>query len=227
MAAASSSTSPSSSSTTDKKDDQEIVLYSYWRSSCSYRVRIALNHKAIPYTYKAVHLVKSQQLEPDYAALNPMKEVPSLLIDGLQLSQSVAILEYLEETRPEPRLLPQDPATRALVRQIVSIVCSDIQPVQNLRVLKYLGEERKVEWAKHWIESGFEGLERVLERSAGSYCVGDEVTLADAVLPPQVYNARRFGVDLDKYPTIKRVEEALMQLPAFQQARPEVQPDAE
>jgi len=206
-----------------------VVLHSYWRSSCSYRVRIALNWKDIPYQYKAVSLLAGDQAKEEYAKLNTMKIVPTLEIDDNVLVQSVAIMEYLEETRPEPPLLPprDQPLERTKVRQIVQLVCADIQPVQNLRVLKMLGDERKTEWAKHWITVGFQGLEKLLEKTAGKYCVGDQVTMADCCLVPQVYNAKRFAIDLSLYPTISRVNTELQQLPAFQAADPANQPDAE
>lgn len=141
-----------------QQEGQEVVLYSYWRSSCSWRVRIALAWKGIPYDYRAVHLVKGEQLSEEYAKKNPMREVPALVIDGHVLNQSVAILEYLEETRPDPPLLPRDPFQRANARKIVNIITADIQPIQNLRVLQKVGEEKKVEWAQHWINLGFKGI---------------------------------------------------------------------
>eukprot|EP01139_Manchomonas_bermudensis_P026015 Amastigsp_a847809_21.p2 type:complete len:211 gc:universal Amastigsp_a847809_21:638-6(-) len=201
------------------------LLYSYWRSSCSWRVRIALAHKGIAYEYSATHLVKKEQRSEDYAALNPSKLVPTLLIDGHTLTQSIAILEYLEETRPEASMLPTEPKARADVRAIVQIIASDTQPLQNLRVLEYIGDEKKAEWAKHWISASFDALEQVLSRTAGRYCVGDCVTFADACLVPQVYNAHRFSVDMSAYPTIVRVEAALRELPAFVAAHPDQQPD--
>lgn len=147
-------------------NDNNVTLYSYWRSSCSWRVRIALAWKGISYEYKAVHLVKGEQMNEEYAAKNPMREVPTLVIDGHVLNQSVAILEYLEETRPEPPLLPNIsyPDRRAAVRKIVNLIAADIQPIQTLRVLNRIGEEgeEKVEWAQHWINFGFRGKYFVL-----------------------------------------------------------------
>jgi maleylacetoacetate isomerase len=218
-----------STATTGQSTD-EVVLYSYWRSSCSYRVRIALAFKQIPYRYHAVNLIKDggEQLKDEYAHLNPMKVVPSLLIDGVVLNQSVAILEYLEETRPGPVSLlpPKDkPVLRARARQIVNIIVADTQPLQNLKVLNMVGEDRKMAWAKHWIQNGLQGVEKVLQETAGKYCVGDQVTFADLALVPQIYNARRFGVDLEPFPIIRRVTEALEQLPEFQAAHPDAQPD--
>eukprot|EP00741_Cyanophora_paradoxa_P004611 tig00000821_g4475.t1 len=207
------------------------VLYSYWRSSSAWRVRIALAVKGIEYEYRAVHLVKGGQRDADFVALNPMKQVPALLIDGLTLTQSAAICEYLEETRPEIPLLPASPADRAAVRQVVNIVASGIQPLQNLVVLQRVeeaqGEAAKKEWARSFIAAGFDALEVLLRRTAGVCCVGDALTLADAFLVPQVYNARRWGVEMAPYPTIARLEAALAELPAFKAAHPSAQPDAE
>mmetsp|Transcript_20343 Transcript_20343/g.34715 ORF Transcript_20343/g.34715 Transcript_20343/m.34715 type:complete len:215 (+) Transcript_20343:49-693(+) len=207
-----------------------IILHSYWRSSCSWRVRIALAHKKIKYQYKAVHLLNDggEQFKPDYVKLNPSKEVPTLEIDGHAICQSVAILEYLEETRPENPLLPTNPIEKAKVRQLVNIVASDTQPVQNLRVLLYAMSKGadKLEWGKHWITKGFEAFEQVVASTAGQYCVGDQVTLADVALVPQVYNANRFGVDMSQFPTINRIHAALEELDAFKAAHPDVQPDA-
>lgn len=184
-----------------------------------------------------MHLLNDggQQLKPDYAAKNPMKELPTLVIDGHTLCQSGAILQYLEETRPEPALLPADAVGRAKVRQIAESIGCDIQPVQNLRVLKALMAEKetqeektavKLAWGKKWITSGFEGVEATLAAVAGKFCYGDKVTLADLYLVPQVYNAGRFGVDMTKFPTIARVAAACAELPEFKAAHPSVQPDA-
>jgi len=220
--------------------DAAVTLYSYWRSSCSYRVRMVLALKGIAYEYKAVHLVKDggQQLQDEYAALNPMREVPTLAIDGLILTQSTAIVEYLEDTRPEPALLPADAAGRAVVRAVCNIIANDIQPVANLRVLQHVGtlvagddkaaaQAARSSWAKHFITSGFRGLEQLLAGVAGKYCVGDAVTLADAFLLPQVYNAVRFGVGMAAFPVISRVAAAVEVLPAAKTAHPSAQPDAE
>eukprot|EP00002_Diphylleia_rotans_P019907 TRINITY_DN3849_c0_g2_i1.p1 TRINITY_DN3849_c0_g2~~TRINITY_DN3849_c0_g2_i1.p1 ORF type:complete len:213 (-),score=55.47 TRINITY_DN3849_c0_g2_i1:136-774(-) len=202
----------------------KTILWSYFRSSCSWRIRIALNWKGIEYEYSAVNLLQGSQLQDEYAHLNPSKVVPTLAIDGHTLRQSIAILEYLEETRPTPALLPKDAALRARVRQIVNIIASDTQPVQNLRVLKMVGE-KKNEWAKHWIEVNFEGLEATLKETSGRFCVGDEVTLADVCLVPQVYNAKRFNVEMEKFPTIARIDQELSKLPEFEKAQPRNQPD--
>nr|XP_008118268.1 PREDICTED: maleylacetoacetate isomerase isoform X3 [Anolis carolinensis] len=186
----------------------------------------ALALKGIAYDPAPVNLVKDggQQLSPEFQAVNPMKQVPALKIDGVTLSQSLAIIEYLEETRPNPRILPQDPKKRAQVRMISEHIASGIQPLQNLSVLQQMGD-KKVDWAQRSISSGFEALERILQETAGRYCVGDEVTMADLCLVPQVYNADRYQVDLTPYPTIRRINKALLELEAFQTSHPSRQPD--
>jgi len=214
--------------------EDKTTLYSYWRSTASWRVRIALAYKKIDYEYKAIHLLKDggQQSTPEYTALNAMRVLPTLVIDGNTLGQSLAILEYLEETRPEPALLPKDPALRAKAREIMQAIGSDTHPIQNLKVLNHVAkvtgdDKQKAEWAKHWIENGLAGVERILSKSAGKYSVGDTVTFADLLLVPQVFNAVRFGVPLDAFPTITRVNAALSELPEFKVAHPSCQPDAE
>ncbi|XP_032547253.1 maleylacetoacetate isomerase isoform X1 [Chiroxiphia lanceolata] len=224
------------------------ILYSYFRSSCSWRVRIALALKGISYDLVPVNLVKDggQQFSTEFKALNPMKQVPVLKIDGITLSQSLAVIHYLEETRPNPRLLPQDPKKRAQVRMIADHIASGIQPLQmtqwarsiqqqssnlevalplqNLGILKQIGE-RKMEWAQNCIASGFQALEQILQHTAGRYCVGDEVSMADLCLVPQVANAERFKVDMGPYPTITRINKALLELEAFKVSHPCQQPD--
>ncbi|CAG8522078.1 18853_t:CDS:2 [Acaulospora morrowiae] len=184
------------------------VLYSYFRSSCSWRVRTCLNWKGIDYEIKPVNLLKEEQ------------EVPTLEIDGLVLTQSIAIIEYLEETHKENPLLPEDPGERALVRSIVQAIASDTQPVTNLRVIKYAGEDHKEEWAKHWMSVMFKGIEDQLARVAGDYCVGNKVTLADVCLVPQVFNAQRVNVDMTQFPTIQAIADRLLELEAFKRAHP-------
>lgn len=206
------------------------ILYSYFRSSASWRVRIALAYKQIDYEYRAVNLIKDggEQKQAAYMALNPSGLVPALHIDGHTLGQSVAILEYLEEARPDaPRLLPRDLFQRAVVRQMVNIIAADTQPVQNLRVLNHVEQigGNKVDWAKHWITLNFHSLETLLVRHAGQCCVGDDLSLADVCLVPQVGNANRFGVDLATFPTIQRLAASLQQRPEFKAAHPDVQPD--
>ncbi|XP_042293722.1 maleylacetoacetate isomerase isoform X1 [Sceloporus undulatus] len=201
------------------------VLYTYFRSSCSWRVRIALALKGIAYDSAPVNLVNGgQQLSPEFQAVNPMKQVPALKIDGITLSQSLAIIEYLEETRPNPRILPQDPKKRAQVRMISDHIVTGIQPLQNLSVLQQMGE-KKLEWAQRCISSGFEALEQILKKTAGQYCVGNEVTMADLCLVPQVFNAERYKVDLTPYPTIRQINKALLELESFQTSHPSRQPD--
>lgn len=206
------------------------VLYSYFRSSASWRLRIALAHKGIDYDYKPVHLVKGQQKGDEYKSLNPMGQVPTLQIDGLTLTQSLPIIEYLDETRPENRLLPQEPADRVMVRRLAEIINSGIQPVQNFSVLVKLAEMTgndgdKAVWGKEWITRGFDALEPEIAKTAGQYSFGDAVTMADLALVPQVYNANRFKVDMTKYPTITRVHANLVELEAFKKADPTAQPD--
>lgn len=211
-----------------------VRLFGYFRSSCSWRVRIALNWKGIAYDTVPVHLLREggEQHQDAYRMLNPMREVPTLEIDGVHLAQSLAILEYLEETRPEPPLLPREPHLRARARQLAEIVNAGIQPVQNLRVLQQLGrsfdadDAARRQWAAHWISQGLEAFERIARETAGTCSVGDSVTFADLCLVPQLYNARRFGVDPARFETISRIEGHLVALPAFRNALPERQPDA-
>lgn len=213
-----------------------MILYSYWRSSSSWRVRITLELKGLAYEYRPIHLLQDggQQNAPAYQEKSPARTVPLLeLTEGGQLhriSQSLAILDFLDERHPTPPLLPKDPFARALVRERAELINSGIQPLQNLSILQHVkhalsGDEKA--WAKHWVGRGMDALEALVARSAGRYCVGDEVTLADVCLVPQVYSARRFGVDLSAHPTVVRVEAALAGLPAFQRAHADVQPDAQ
>ncbi|XP_072424099.1 maleylacetoacetate isomerase isoform X5 [Chiloscyllium punctatum] len=161
-----------------------------------------------------------------FKTINPMKQVPALAIDGIVLSQSLAIVQYLDETRPGPRLLPEDAKKRAQVRMISDHITSGIQPLQNLHVLQKIGEEKKLEWAQHFIITGLQALESLLQYTAGQYCVGDEVTMADLCLVPQVYNAVRFKVGLTQFPTIVKINNALLELDAFKVSHPSCQPDA-
>lgn len=216
-----------------------VELWSYWRSSCSYRVRIALNLKGLAFTtYHAVHLVKEggKQFAPEYTTLNPSKAVPTLKIDGHVLTQSQAIIEYLEDTRPEPELLPRAAADRAAVRALVCIISNDTQPLGNLRVLKHVQsfygsqaekEAGRDEWARKYMAIGFDAFEAALAKTAGKFCFGDAITMADVFLVPQVYNAIRFKLDMTPYPTIARIAAALEAHPAFVAAHPSKQPDAE
>ncbi|XP_039509339.1 maleylacetoacetate isomerase isoform X1 [Pimephales promelas] len=202
------------------------VLYGYYRSSCSWRVRIAFALKGIEYEQKPVNLIKDggQQLTDQFKAINPMQQVPAVTIDGITLSQSLAIIQYIEETRPQPRLLPADPKQRAHVRIICDIIASGIQPLQNLYVIQKIGAE-KVPWAQHFINRGFEALEPILKQTAGKYCVGDEISMADICLVPQVYNAERFKVDMSQFPTIIRLNQTLIEIDAFKVSHPSHQPD--
>lgn len=214
-----------------------MKLYSYFRSSAAYRVRIALNLKGLDFETVSVHLMKDggQQNSDTYTALNPTRLVPTLVDGENVIGQSIAILEYLEETHPEPALLPADAAGRARVRALMQYIACDIHPLNNLRVLKYLkhdlgvDEDAKNAWYKHWIHVGFTGLEAMLagNPATGRYCHGDQLTLADVVLVPQVFNARRFNCDLSAMPTVTRIADACAQLDAFIRAEPARQPDAE
>jgi len=216
-----------------------FILHGYWRSSAVYRVRCALELKGIPYEVRPVSLIANggEQLQDDYRALNPMAEVPSLSFvtpsgEAVTLAQSVAILEYLEEVRPEVPLLPRDPVARAQVRQLVEGVNSGIHPHQNLKVLKRLtavfgtDQAANEEWCRHWIVRGFAGLEVLVARHGGHHAFGDTPTLADCALVPQIYNARRYKVEMADFPRLSAVWAAATALPAFLRAAPEVQPDA-
>ncbi|XP_070697807.1 maleylacetoacetate isomerase isoform X1 [Pempheris klunzingeri] len=202
------------------------VLHGYFRSSCSWRVRIAFALKGIEYDQVPVNLIKDGGLQftQQYKTLNPMQQVPAVEIDGIVLSQSLAVIQYIDETRPGPRLLPADPQKRAQVRMISDVIASGIQPLQNLHVIQKIGAE-KLQWAQHFIDRGFQALEPILKQTAGKYCVGDEISMADICLVPQVYNAERFKVDVGQYPTIKRLNQTLLEIEAFNVSHPTRQPD--
>lgn len=214
-----------------------MKLHGYYRSSASYRVRIALNLKNLDADTASVHLSRNggEQFQEAFASLNPQHLLPVLETDGAVLTQSLAIIEYLDETRPGLKLLPEDALGRARVRQLAMVSACDIHPLNNLRVLKYLtgtlgvSEEQKNSWYRHWTSLGLAALESELAASlhTGLYCHGDTPTLADCCLLPQIYNARRFNCDLSGYPTILRIVAQCEALPAFQSAHPDVQPDAE
>ena len=217
---------------------KEFALYSYFRSSASYRVRIALGLKGIDYEYRAVHLLNDggEQLQTDYAALNPSREVPTLVHrkDGKEIliGQSVAIVDYLDRVAPSPLLFPQDAVQRAKVLQVCEVINSGIQPLHNLRVLKTLtakfgaNEEQKNEWTRHWLQYGLETLEQLISPTAKTFSFGEEPGAADCFLIPNLANADRFQVDLAAFPTLLRVRENCEKLPAFIQASPTKVPDA-
>jgi maleylacetoacetate isomerase len=213
-----------------------LRLYSYWRSSAAYRVRIALNLKGLPYEIVPVHLVNGggEQHSEEYRQVNPQELVPTLQDGHRIVRQSMAIIEYLEETWPDPPLMPDTSRDRVRVRTLSQIIACEIHPLNNLRVLQFLEHtwnvpqaEREL-WIRHWMQEGFRALEATLADSpaTGTYCEGDFPTMADCLLVPQVYNAVRFGLDLSPYPTIARINEDCLALEAFQNARPENQPDA-
>ena len=212
-------------------------LFSYFRSSAAYRVRIALNLKGLDYQIVPVHLLRAggEQNRPDYLAKNPLALVPTLETDSGPLIQSLAIMEYLEECHPHPPLLPSPPSDRARVRAIAQTVASEIHPLNNLRVLDYLvdqlavDQQQKLTWYRHWIDEGLRGIEQLLAEDdrTGKFCHGDTPTLADCCLIPQLYNARRFDCPLEAYPTIRRISDHCAGLQAFRAAAPENQPDAE
>ncbi|MBV8888830.1 MAG: maleylacetoacetate isomerase [Alphaproteobacteria bacterium] len=212
-----------------------MKLYGYFRSSAAFRVRIALNLKGLRYEHGFIHLRRNDQARSEYRAVNPQGLVPALVEDAHTLIQSLAIIEYLDETHPEPPLLPSAPADRARVRALAEIVACDVHPLNNLRVLRYLHrplghDEVAVEaWYNHWIAAGFEALERLLadDPRTGAFCHGDRPGLADIALAPQVVNAERYRLDLSSYPTITRIFDTCMGLEAFAAAHPDRQPDRE
>lgn len=212
-----------------------MKLYGYWRSSASYRTRIALHLKGLAFDYMPVHLVRDggEQKKADYKELNPIGLVPTLVDGDFTINQSLAIIEYLDTLHPDVRLIPADPQQAAIVRMLALEMAAELQPITNLRVLQYLtgtlgvADNVRLEWIHHWVNTTFRAFEQRLGHYAGRCCVGDTVTLADICLVPQVYNAKRFNVDLSPYPKLMAVYEHLETLDAFQRARPEAQPDAE
>ena len=209
-----------------------MQLYNYFRSSASYRVRIALAWKGLDYDYIPVHLVKKEHLDEAYAGLSASRLVPTLQDGAARLSQSLAIVEYLDETHPQPPLLPADALGRARVRAIAQDIACEIHPLNNLRVLRYLthdlklSEDDKNRWYRHWVESGLESVERQLAAQPTRYCHGDAPTLADLTLVPQIFNAQRFNCRTEHVPHVMRVYEACMQLDAFSRTQPAACPDA-
>lgn len=214
-----------------------MELYSYFRSSASYRVRIALNLKGLAYDYHPIHLVKDggEHLKPAFRAVNPEALVPVLVDGDATVTQSMAMIEYLDETHPEPPLLPKDPVGRARVRSLALIVACEIHPLNNLRVLAHLtktfGADQDVKnaWYRRWVEAGLASLEAQLAKSSatGAFCHGDTPTVADLMLVPQVFNAQRFACDTAAFPTVMRINAHCLTLDAFRQAAPAAQPDAE
>jgi maleylpyruvate isomerase len=214
-----------------------MKLYTFFRSSASYRVRIALNLKGLDYEQAPIHLRRGggEQLKPAYTAINPQALVPALEDNGHIFSQSLAIIEYLEERYPKPPLLPSDAAERAIVRSMALLIACEVHPIQNLRVLNHLKSDHKqsdddtIRWARHWINLGLSALEKMIVSLSkqDKFCFGDTPTMADLCLVPQLANARRFGIDLPAYPKLLAIEAACMSLPAFANAAPERQPDAE
>ncbi|PJG60385.1 maleylacetoacetate isomerase [Aeromonas cavernicola] len=209
-----------------------LQLFGYWRSSASFRVRIVLQLKGLDYEQHPVDLRQGEQREKAYRRINPQGLVPFLIDGDVHIGQSVAIMEYLDETYPAYSLMPSAPEGRAQVRQIVNMIGCDTHPLNNLRVLHYLEEhfrashDQQVSWYRHWIDETFTALEQLLMTTAGVYCVGNEVTLADCMLVPQVYNARRYEMSLEDYPTINRIVANCEQLQAFISAAPALQPGA-
>lgn len=213
-------------------NSQPLRLHSYFRSSAAFRVRIALALKGLAYDYASVHLPSGAQKHASFAALSPDALVPVLELDGQQLTQSMAIIEYLDEVHPEPPLLPRDALGRARVRALAQSIACEVHPLNNLRVLKYLVRELKVDeaaknaWYHHWCRKGLEAFERQLaQRPTTTYCYGDTPTLADCCLVPQIFNAQRMGVPLDSLPLTMAAFDACMALPAFQGAQPSACPD--
>ncbi len=208
-----------------------MKLYSYFRSSASYRVRIALALKGLDVSIIPVNLVKGDQKTDDYLAINPQGLVPSLQVDDAVLSQSLAIIEHLEEVDNTVPLLPSDTIGRASVRAMAQLIACEVHPLNNLRVLQYLTGElgiddtTKMAWYAHWIHQGFASLEMMLKQHAGKFCYGDTPTMADCCLIPQVYNAKRFDVDISAYPLINQIVANCEALPAFIKAHPDHQPD--
>lgn len=211
-----------------------LALYTYFRSSAAYRVRIALHLKGLPWQALPVHLLKGEQHHPDYRALSPLGAVPALDTGEGILTQSLAIIEWLEETHPLPALLPADPAGRARVRAIAQTIACDIHPLGNLRVLNYLvaqyglDNDARTQWIRHWVGEGLAAVEQLLDHpGTGAFCHGDSPGLADCCLIPQLFNARRYACPLEGYPLINRIAAACEALPAFRDAAPDRQLDAQ
>ena len=211
----------------------DLVLYNYFRSSTSYRVRIALNLKGLSYTYKPVHLLNNggEQHSPEYRKINPLGGVPSLVHQGKIISQSRAIIEYLDQINPEPALLPKDAYQRAEMNQLCDNINCEIHPLSNLRVMQMLEKkflatsEQKEEWIRHWNNEGLSASEKILQKTAGIFCIGDQITMADLFLIPHLFSAKRLQVDLSPYPIMQKINENCLKLNAFQVAHPHRQVD--
>jgi maleylpyruvate isomerase len=210
-----------------------MKLYTFFRSSAAFRVRIALNLKGVEYEPVPLNLPKGDHRQPEFVAKNPHRTIPVIDDDGTVLFQSLAIIEYLDARFPDPRLIPLDPVQRARVQAFAQVIACEIHPLNNLRVLRHLrselglDEEHIKKWVQHWIGESFRSLEALLEESSGRCCFGDAITIADVFLVPQVYNARRFDCDLAAFPRVVRIADSLRALPQFARAAPELQPDAE
>lgn len=213
-------------------DTPSLTLHSYWRSSAAYRVRIALALKRLPYQQVPWHMARGEHQQPAYRAIAPFGLVPLLEIDGMRLQQSLAIIEYLDARYPEPALLPADPAGRARARALALLIACEMHPLNNLRTLNRLrtqfgADDAQVQdWYRHWCEDGFRAFEAALDSAGGDYAMGTAPSLVECCLVPQVYNARRYGVDLTPFARVRAIVQACEALPAFDAARPENQPDA-
>lgn len=213
---------------TNKHSNYKITLYHYWRSSCSWRVRWALAHKGISFDDVAVNLLANEQNSPAYLAKNPGGFVPALEINGEFFGESLAMLEWIEETFRNNPLLPQNPNDRMRVRQMCQMIASGIQPIQNLSVMRMYSSDagEQAKWARHWIAKGLDKLEQLVSQHAGTYCFGGALTLADLCLVPQIYNANRFNVDMTAYPTLNRINQLCLTIPECQASAPQNQKGA-
>lgn len=202
---------------------KNLTLFHYWRSSCSWRVRWALALKEIPYQTKPINLIKDEQKSDFYKQLNPSEQVPCLQVENTFISESLAIIEWLDEIYPYPKILPGDPLKRLQIRSLSYKIASGIQPIQNLCVMKkyHREKEKQLEWSKYWIEKGFKSIEKILEKTASPFCFGQQVTLADLCLIPQVYNAKRFSVVMTQFPKIEKIYDNCLTTKACQESHPD------